>query len=131
MEKKQVICFDGVCGLCNGFVDFVMAHDHQKQFFFSPLQEQWCQKNLPAQYLTNLSTIVFYQDGKLSTKSDAAIDVVEKMGGIFWFARIARIVPKFIRDKVYDFVASNRYQWFGKKDICRLPTPEERSRFLL
>lgn len=129
-----VIFFDGVCGLCNSFVDWVMRHDPLKQFRFSPLQSDYAHQNLPAELLLDSSgseSIVFKMDGKTHTHSRAVLEVFKLLGYPWKVLFIFVLVPSVIRDAVYNFVAQNRYQWFGKKDQCRLPSPEEKERFLL
>lgn len=126
----KVIFFDGVCGLCNGFVDFIMKIDKKKQFKFSPLQSDFAQKNLPPELTKDLKTVVYWQDGKITTKSKAVLQILKDVGGLWALASIGNIVPNFLRDALYNAIAKNRYNLFGRKETCRLPTPEERSRFV-
>jgi predicted DCC family thiol-disulfide oxidoreductase YuxK len=130
--SAPVLYFDGVCGLCNAAVDFILLQDKQKIFKFSPLQSDYAAKNLPAHLRENLSTLVLQVDGETYVKSDAVIKIGHLLGGL-WRAEATSnaLMPKLARDRIYDFIATNRYRWFGKKDSCRLPTPEERTRFYL
>ena len=124
MESSRVIVyFDGVCGLCNRFVDFLLKYDKSKSLKFAPLQKSKFQNE-------DLSTVILSIDDQLYTKSEAALRAISFMGGIWKLALLFLVIPKLIRDPVYDFIAKNRYQWFGKSETCRLPTPEERSRFI-
>lgn len=126
----NVIFFDGYCGLCNGFVDFVMSIDKEEKFKFSPLQSEFAQKNLSPEMTANLDSVVFLQGGKTYRKSKAVIRILEDMGGIWKFATIGKVMPEKLLNSAYDLVAKNRYKLFGKKETCRLPTPAERARFI-
>ena len=128
---KNVIFFDGVCGLCNRFVDFVMSIDDDSEFLFSPLQGEFARKVLPSQYVTDMKSVVLLKNNKeLYTQSNAVIEILEEVGGIWSLARVANILPQGILDKAYDMVAENRYDLFGKKEECRIPTADERSKFI-
>lgn len=129
--EKQVIYFDGVCGLCNGFIDFVLSVDKKNQFFFSPLQSDYARASLPAHMTNDLKTIVVQMNGKTFVKSKAVLEVLSSLGGAWKIADLAKFIPLFISNRIYDLVAENRYSLFGKKETCRLPTPEERQRFIL
>lgn len=127
----KVIFFDGVCGLCNGFIDFVMKIDKDQKFHFSPLQSEYAKKNLPEEMTRDLKTIVYKDGDNLSMKSDAVLKILKEIGGVWSLASAGRILPGTLRDSAYEMVAENRYKLFGKKETCRLPTPEERSRFVI
>jgi predicted DCC family thiol-disulfide oxidoreductase YuxK len=128
----KVIFFDGVCGLCNGFVDFIMKIDKNTQFKFSPLQSGYASQKLPSHYTQNMSSVVYMdQKGQIFSKSEAVIRIMKDMGGIWNIAIAGKILPDFLLNKAYDFVAENRYKVFGKKETCRLPTSEERARFVI
>ena len=130
-NSKNIIFFDGVCGLCNGFVDFMMAFDKDKKFRFSPLQSEYAQKTLPETFVKELSTVVVLIDGKTYTKSQGVLKALSELGGMWKLTAIGKILPTSFRDMIYNLVAQNRYQMFGKKDSCRLPSPEERQRFII
>ena len=128
---KNVIFFDGVCGLCNRFVDFVMGIDDDSEFIFSPLQGEFARKVLPSQYVTDMKSVVLLKNNKeLYTQSNAVIEILGEVGGIWSLAKVANILPQGILDKAYDMVAENRYDLFGKREECRIPTAEERSKFI-
>ena len=127
----KIIFFDGVCGLCDGFVDFIIKIDKEKKFIFSPLQSDFARLNLSQEYTDDLKTLVFMKDGKLYIKSWAIIHILLEIGGIWKIALIGKLFPRFLLDSLYDLVAKYRYKTFGKKKNCRLPTPEEKSRFVI
>jgi predicted DCC family thiol-disulfide oxidoreductase YuxK len=127
----NVIFFDGVCGLCNGFVDFVMKIDHEGKFKFSPLQSDYAKSVLPSEYVADLDSVVVQLEGKTLRKSKAVFAVLSKLGPGWKAASLIGLLPEKILNFGYDLVAENRYKIFGKKETCRLPTPEERARFVL
>ena len=127
-----VIIFDGVCTLCNSSVDFVIRNDKKRQFRYTANQMEVGREILRDQGLDpdNIHSIYLYQDGKLYSKSTAALRVARLLGFPFSLTWGGMVIPAFIRDVVYDWIASNRYKWFGKKETCRLPSAEERALFL-
>jgi len=132
MDEKPIILFDGVCNFCNGSVNFLIRQDKKNVFRFAALQSQTAQKLLP-QYKKQkkgFESFVLMQDGKAYEKSSAALKVLKKLPWYWKWAQVFWIVPKFIRDGVYDVIARNRYKWFGKKEECMIPTSEVRNRFL-
>lgn len=130
-QNRPVIFFDGVCGLCNGFVDFVISHDKKNLFLFSPLQSEYAKKQLPSHLTQDLTSVVLIINGETYTKTNAVLRVMKELGGAYKILTIGRYLPTFLRNQIYDLVASNRYRLFGKKETCRLPTEEERQRFLI
>jgi predicted DCC family thiol-disulfide oxidoreductase YuxK len=113
-----------------------MAHDREERFLFSPLQSDFASKLLGPESAGELKTLIvidYDSQGRQSklTQSDAVLRIASHLGGIWRLAEVFRIVPKPVRDAAYAFVAAHRYQWFGKKDTCRMPTPAERKRFVL
>lgn len=127
----KVIFFDGYCGLCNGFVDFMMKIDTQGSFKFSPLQSEYAKAHVSASDIEDLKSIVVLIDGRVYRKSKAVLMAVSSLGGIWKASLMLRIFPDKILNAGYDMVAENRYKFFGKSATCRLPTPEEKSRFIL
>ena len=127
---KRIIFFDGVCSLCNGFIDFILKRDQKNAFEFSSLQSQFAAKNLPKQN-QGLDSIVLLEDQKVYTNSTAVLRILFEIGG-GWnlFAVLTSILPVWFRDVIYRFIAKNRYRLFGKRDTCRLPTAAEKKRFL-
>ena len=127
----KVILFDGVCNLCNGSVNWVIDRDKKNQFKFSALQSDFAKKRLSEiGYHDYMDSIVLDDDGKIFTESDAALKVLTYLGGIYSASIAFWIVPKFLRNAIYRFIAKNRYKWFGKRDACRIPTPELLQKFL-
>jgi predicted DCC family thiol-disulfide oxidoreductase YuxK len=126
-----VIFFDGECGLCNRWVDFVLARDHRHEFRFATLQGETAQRALPSADGKLLNSVVLLDDLGEHRRSDAVARMLIRIGG-FWFVAgwLLRMIPRPIRNRGYDFVARHRYQWFGHKQTCRMPTPDERARFL-
>jgi predicted DCC family thiol-disulfide oxidoreductase YuxK len=127
----KIIFFDGVCGLCNGFVDFIMKIDKKKVFLFSPLQGSYASSNLTQSMTQDLSSVVVLIDGKIYTKSEAVQKILTEIGGIWGIAKFFILIPRSLQNYLYDQIAKNRYHIFGKKAACRIPTEEERSRFVI
>lgn len=128
---QAVIFFDGVCNLCNGAIQFIIKRDKQNIFRFAALQSDYAQKILPNYFLTAKQTdsIVLIENGKIYQQSTAALKIAKKLSGFWPLLYIFIIVPKFIRDAVYNYIAKNRYKWFGKQESCWVPTPELREKF--
>jgi predicted DCC family thiol-disulfide oxidoreductase YuxK len=126
-----VVFFDGVCGLCNRFVDFVIRHDARGVFHFAPLQGETARECLDEADVRDLKTVVLLDGDGTYRKSTAVLHVLGRLGG-FWraVAAVLSLVPRPLRDVGYSWVARSRYAIFGKKETCRLPTPAERGRFL-
>ena len=131
-QDNPVILFDGVCNLCNGSVQFVIRRDKDALFRFASLQSNSGQALLRQYGLpeNTFNSFVLIDGGKTYTKSSAALRVAKKMRGGWRLLYGLMIVPKFIRDGIYNLIARNRYRWFGKKDACMIPTPALKSRFL-
>jgi len=129
---SPLILFDGVCNFCNASVNFVIARDPGKIFRFTPLQSATGQETLKRFNLstTDLDTMVLVQDGRVFTRSTAGLKIARRLSGLWPLFSAFLIVPKFLRDAVYNLIAKNRYRWWGKKDVCMVPTPEVRERFL-
>lgn len=127
-----IILFDGVCNLCNRSVQFVIRHNKNKQIHFAALQSETGNKLLHQYNLADkpLHSFVFVENGKAHTQSTAALHVSKYLNGGYKLLYGFLIVPAFIRNAVYRFVANNRYKWFGKQDACMIPTPELKARFL-
>ncbi len=128
---SSIVLFDGVCNFCNGAVNFIIRHDHAGRFNFAPLQSE-SGKRLKAEHSipSDTDSLVLVEDGMAFTHSTGALRIAKGMGGIWQFAYVFVIIPKPIRDWCYRSFARNRYKWFGKKDVCMIPTPDVRERFL-
>ncbi len=132
MRENPIILFDGFCNLCNGAVQFVIKRDKKNCFTFASLQSDEGQKLLKKFDLptTDFNSFILIEDDKAFTRSAAALKVAKNLNGLWSSLYGLMIVPKFIRDGVYNWVAKNRYKWFGKKNACMIPTPELKARFL-
>ena len=131
-KQQRIIFFDGVCNLCNWLVQFVIARDPEGRFQFASLQSEAARPYLERCNLApdDLASVVFYEDGKCYTHSAAALHILKRLPGAWPLLFAGIILPGFFRDAVYNFIARNRYRWFGKQESCWLPTPELQSRFL-
>lgn len=131
-SSENIILFDGVCALCNGFVQFVIRHDPDAHFCFAPLQSDMAQQMLQKSGTDTvaMTSVVLYQSGKVYTKSDAALRICAGLSGKWRVLYMFRYIPRPIRDTLYEIIAKNRYRLLGRMDHCKLPAPELRSRFL-
>lgn len=132
MNNKSIILFDGVCNLCNDAVQFIVKRDKKNQFHFASLQSEAGQHLLAKHILplNDYNSFVLIEDDKVYTRSLAALRIAKKLKGLWPLLYGFIIVPKFIRDGIYKWIAKNRYRWFGKQDSCMVPTHELRARFL-
>ena len=132
VEQGAIVVFDGVCALCSGWVDFLLRHDHRRQFRFAAMQGESGRRLLAGHGLDPddpLSFLLLDADGA-RTDSDAIVAVLVRLGGAWRVAGALRVLPRRVRDALYRRLARNRYRWFGKKDACYLPPAAERNRFL-
>lgn len=131
LKTKRVVFFDGVCHLCNGFVESIISRDKSHFLFFAPLQGSTAEQLLSTNDRSKLDTIVYFENGKTYYRSAAILKILISLGGLYKLFSIAWIIPTPLRDIFYNLIAKNRYSWFGKRDFCRLPTQEERRYLLL
>jgi predicted DCC family thiol-disulfide oxidoreductase YuxK len=126
------VFFDGVCTLCNRGVNLLIKHDKKGVLKFASLQSEYAQNVIPKALLDrdNLDTIIVYTDGKFYERSKAVLKLCKVLGGGFYVVLIGYLIPRFIRDGLYRFIANNRYRWFGTQSQCRVPTPDLKERFL-
>ena len=130
MFKQPVILFDGYCNLCSWWVQFVLRHDRKKHFRFCALQSAAAEKLLTGfNILEKNKSVVLLSEGKILTKSTAALTIFKKLSGCWSFLYAFIIVPLFIRDAIYDFIAKHRYQLFGKRNQCYAALEEDQERF--
>lgn len=130
--KKSVILFDGVCNLCNASIDFIIKRDKKDHFRVGALQEE-AGKNLLSKFEVNpeyLDSLVLIEDEQIFFRSTAALKIAKNLSGLWPLFYGLIFLPSGLRDGIYDWIGKNRYRWFGKKNTCRLPTPEERAKFL-
>lgn len=132
--NKKIIFFDGVCNLCNGFIDFVIRRDKDKNIYYASLQSEigvYILKEYNVELTDNFSTIYFLNNGKLYHRSTAILYVLNNLNFFYRiFSKFSLIFPERFRNFVYDYISRNRYRFFGKKETCRLPSIEERDQFL-
>jgi predicted DCC family thiol-disulfide oxidoreductase YuxK len=131
-SSHPIILFDGVCNLCNGFVQFILKRDTKDVFRFGSLQSEQAQLLLKqyAPKTIDLSTVVLLDGGTAATESDAVLLIAKKLGGVWSILYVFIILPKFVRDALYRFVARHRYKIFGQRDSCMIPTPEIQKKFI-
>ncbi|RVT72815.1 thiol-disulfide oxidoreductase DCC family protein [Flavobacterium sufflavum] len=131
--QKLPILFDGVCNLCDSAVQFIIKHDKKDVFSFVALQS-----DLGKEICSYIGvdpkisdSIILYEPGiAYYHKSEAAFKIASQLGGFYEFLAIFNVFPKKINDSIYDYIAKNRYKWYGKKDLCMIPTPELKAKFL-
>ena len=127
-----VVLFDGVCNFCNGAVNFIIKHDKHRRFKFAALQSEFGeQKRAECGIGDDVDSVVLIENGKAYMHSTAGLRIAKGLGGVWSLAYAFIIVPPFIRDWAYRLFAKNRYRLFGRQDVCILPTPGVRDRFLV
>ncbi|MCC7344911.1 MAG: thiol-disulfide oxidoreductase DCC family protein [Deltaproteobacteria bacterium] len=128
---SAAVLFDGVCNLCNASVAFILRRDRKAYFRFASLQSEAAKGLLQGHSLeAGLDSIVLLEDGKCFTKSTAALRIARHLGGLWPLLYAFLILPRWIRDPIYDWVARNRYRWFGHRESCMLPSAQWKDRFL-
>ncbi|MDC0034970.1 DCC1-like thiol-disulfide oxidoreductase family protein [Chloroflexi bacterium] len=135
LSDGLLICFDGHCNLCSGWIDFLIKRDLNDAFTFTSLQSVECRNVLrdngySEAGIESLSSIVAIRSGHVFTRSDAVIEILIALGGLFKTAIILKLAPSYLRNLVYDGIAKRRYRWFGTRDTCRVPSPTEAHKFL-
>ncbi|MCF6199998.1 MAG: thiol-disulfide oxidoreductase DCC family protein [Hyphomicrobiaceae bacterium] len=133
MNERYIILFDGVCNLCNGSVNFILARDPREIFLFSPVQSAFAQELLARHGLQGIGndSFVLVKDSQCYLRSDAALQISREMSGVWPWLYGLRFVPKPLRDFVYNLVARHRYRLFGRKQSCMVPTPALKRRFIV
>lgn len=131
-HNKPVLLFDGVCNLCNRWVNVVIDRDPEAAIRFAPLQSNTARKLLKKHQMDSdsLETVVFLEGDQVYLRSDAVLRIARYLTFPARLIRVFRVIPKFLRDGVYNFVANKRYDMFGKRDECRIPEPGIKDRFL-
>ena len=131
--KKPLVLFDGVCNLCNASVKYIIKHDKKDVFRFTALQSEVGQMLIEKFNIDTVNTdsIILYSEKKgIYYKSTAALKIASYLGFPLNFLVIFLVIPPFIRNWVYDYIAKNRYKWYGKRETCIIPTPELRKKFI-
>ncbi len=132
LKDVPVVLFDGVCNLCNNSVIFIIKRDAKSKLKFASLQSEYGVEQMKKFNLhpSALNSVLLVKDNRLFQKSSAALEIASMLNGIWPILYVFKIVPRFLRDFIYDWIAHNRYRWFGKKEECMIPTPEMRARFV-
>jgi predicted DCC family thiol-disulfide oxidoreductase YuxK len=127
---SDIVFFDGICALCHWSVRWIVKRDSKKVFSFAPLQGSTAKKLLDPLYLSHPESIVYLHRDMVYTQSTAVLHIVRKLPFAWRMLYVLILIPRPIRDGVYNFIAKNRYRWFGKLDQCSLPTSDTKARFL-
>jgi len=132
MNEHPIVLFDGVCNLCNKSVQFIIRHDQEKKFRFGSLQGEAAKRILSKAGLNTdeLSTLLLVEGDKIYMRSTAVLRIAKRLGGFWKLGYAAIIIPRFLRDAVYNVVAKKRYKWFGRKQECMVPSAEVKGLFL-
>ncbi len=131
--NKKLILFDGVCNLCNGAIQFMIKHDKNDTFRYAALQSDIGKKLIEERNIDTkkVDSIILIEPGvAYYDKSDAALQIGKQLKGYRTISSILYLIPSGLRNIVYDFIARNRYKWYGKKEACMIPTPELKAKFL-
>ena len=130
-DPGPIVFYDGFCGLCDRFVGFVLARDRAGRYRFAPLSGETARHRFGASIdPAEPQTVILEEHGKVRVRSDAALAIVAGLGGGWRAVQALRVIPRPIRDWVYDLIARYRFRWFGRRTECRVPAPEQRRRFL-
>lgn len=136
-ESNPIVLYDGVCGLCNHLVQFLLKRDTHNRFRFASLQSEFASNLLTRHGIDphDLDTVYVVKgygqpDERLLARSDAILFMLKQLGGFWKIAGVGQVLPKAFRDRVYKIVARNRYRVFGKQESCMLPEPKHRAKFL-
>lgn len=129
---SAIIFFDGLCNLCNGAVQFTIQRDPKNIFKFASLQSSFAKETLAPYHIEpeQGDSFVLLENGKVYQRSAAALRVAKKLNGLWPALYAFMIIPPFIRNAVYNYIAKNRYKWFGKQEHCWVPTPHLKSKFI-
>lgn len=133
LQNKKIILFDGLCNLCDATVQFIIKRDNKDVFRFVSLQSDLGREllqKLPIEFQLTDSVFLYESEKVFFYKSQAVFEIVKSIGGIYYCLLIFKLLPNTITNAVYDFIAKNRYKWWGKKESCLVPTKELKSKFL-
>ena len=133
-QNHGIVLFDGFCNYCSGWINFIMKHDGKDYFRFATLQSEISKKLLEEKNISTVNlpdSVILIENEKIFYRSDAGLRIQRKLNFPFPIFYSLIIFPRFIRDGIYDWIANNRYKWFGKKSACRVPvTEKEKKKFL-
>lgn len=127
---KYIILFDGECNFCDSSVQFIIKRDPEAKFNFAAINSPIGADMISKFQLSNVDSLVLVHEDKCYTKSTAALKIAKELNSPLKATYLFIIVPKPLRDPLYDFIARNRYKWFGKKEVCNIPSKEDRQRFI-
>ncbi len=130
IKEQHIVFFDGVCNLCNTSVQLIIRNDTKARFKFAPLQSKIARELLKPFGNIHSDSVLYLKNGILYESSSAALQIARKMDGLWPLLFVFIIVPPFIRDALYRWIAKNRYRWFGKKDQCMIPEEGIQNRFI-
>jgi predicted DCC family thiol-disulfide oxidoreductase YuxK len=130
--EKPVVLFDGVCNFCNRWVNFAIRHDKKGRLRFATLQSDYARKLLESHHVApeNNSSVILLDNGNIYTRSGAVLRITRYLDGGWKIFYGLSIIPRFVRDPLYNWVARKRYAWFGKRDTCMIPTASQKERFI-
>ena len=132
-KGKKIILFDGICNLCEASVQFVIKYDKKDVFRFVALQSELGKEIIKhiGLDIKNIDSVILYEPGiAYNYKSAAALEIAKNLGGFFHLGTVFKLIPNGLRNLLYDYIVKNRYQWYGKKESCLVPTIELKSKFL-
>ncbi|PJZ44762.1 thiol-disulfide oxidoreductase DCC family protein [Leptospira brenneri] len=130
-EKSKIVFFDGVCHLCMGSVQFLLKQNEKENLYFSAIGSQTFLSLIPKDVQPSLpDSILYWKEGKLYLESDAIVQLVRELKFPWFLFSVFWIIPKWVRNPIYRFIAKHRYQWFGKAEACMIPSPNIKKRFL-
>ena len=127
----KILFFDGYCNLCNGLVDWVMKQDRRQTIQFASLQGKSAAEKLNlSSSKIDFDTVIYYKDQQTFERSNAILELLNDLGGFWRLFYTFKVIPVFVRDFIYNWVAKNRFRFFGRRETCRMPTPNEKARLL-
>ncbi len=131
-KGKNLILFDGYCHLCSWSVRTILRFDKKQKFLFSPLSSEYGKAHIADfQIAKDVDSVILIKDGEVFTKAKAALMIADELGGIFLILGMFKVFSFPFLNSIYDFVAKNRNKWFGRKNVCMMPTNEQKEQFLL
>lgn len=132
MDNRYIVIFDGVCVFCNGAVRFIIKRDPESIFTFSPMQSEVAQSLIKKHHVSEeiLNSLMLIKNGRCYLRTDAILEIAKDLSGFWHLLLIFKIIPRSIRDRLYSLFAKNRYNLFGKRNSCMVPTEDVRKRFI-